>query len=200
MDETDGSALIVKGRACGSCTMCCKLPAIPEIPKPRQTWCDKCAIGKGCTIYETRPDSCQRFFCAYLTLAELDERWRPSRCRLVAFREEGTGRVVVHVDGDRKGAWRKDPFYPQIKLWARAFGQVIVFDGADAIFILPDRDKDLGPLRDDQIIIERRGADGRAVDAYLANMNDPSLPKSAPPPPRETQSGPDNTALLMREL
>ena len=51
-------------RACGDCTLCCKLPAIKDF-KEGYSWCKYCDIGKGCKIYETRPKPCIDFDCMW---------------------------------------------------------------------------------------------------------------------------------------
>jgi hypothetical protein len=45
---------IVPGRACGSCTLCCKVVGVLEIGKAAGAWCPHCAGAKRCTIYEAR--------------------------------------------------------------------------------------------------------------------------------------------------
>jgi hypothetical protein len=76
--------------ACGSCTACCRVYAIPELSKPAGKWCDHCAIGKGCKIYETRPKLCVDFKCLWLQSQERDNprerlgaELRPDRCKVV---------------------------------------------------------------------------------------------------------------------
>src|SRR5436305_14221849 len=44
-------------RSCGDCTLCCKLLSITELEKPIGKWCPHCEIGKGCKIYDCRPQS-----------------------------------------------------------------------------------------------------------------------------------------------
>jgi hypothetical protein len=53
-------------RTCGECTACCKPFAVAEIGKNDANWCPKCIVGKGCTIYDTRPVACKLFTCAWL--------------------------------------------------------------------------------------------------------------------------------------
>ena len=60
------------GKECGTCTMCCKVMGIKAIAKPPGVWCKECIPGKGCGIYETRPEACRTFYCAY--------RVRAARC------------------------------------------------------------------------------------------------------------------------
>ena len=52
---------------CGTCNLCCKLPAINDkgFEKNDYEWCKHCDIGKGCKVYKKRPDSCQGFMCLY---------------------------------------------------------------------------------------------------------------------------------------
>ncbi len=74
------------GRTCGTCTLCCKLPLIdwptdlpvgrPPLKKPRNTWCQYCNPGHGCTIYEDRPISCAGFQCLWL-MGFVPEALRP---------------------------------------------------------------------------------------------------------------------------
>jgi hypothetical protein len=137
--------------------MCCKLLGIEELGKARGEWCVHCTIGTGCNIYETRPEECRNFYCGYLINRHLDEQWKPSKSRMVlAFEDEGN-HIVIYVDPSRVDVWRKEPWYAQIKRWAiaasRNQGQVIIWQGQDAIVVLPNREKNLGPVRDDQLIV-----------------------------------------------
>src|SRR5882724_2041221 len=55
---------------CGTCTMCCKLLFVNELKKPKNTWCEHCAIGTGCKVYQDRPASCAGFKCLWLQSQE----------------------------------------------------------------------------------------------------------------------------------
>jgi hypothetical protein len=65
---------------CGSCTACCRIYAIAEMPdKKAGDWCKHCDIGKGCRIYEERPPTCVLFECLWLQSQKReDERERMS--------------------------------------------------------------------------------------------------------------------------
>ncbi len=55
-------------RACGPCRVCCRLPDIPELNKPINTWCrhiDLESTDAPCRIYDHRPDVCRAFDCAW---------------------------------------------------------------------------------------------------------------------------------------
>jgi uncharacterized protein len=67
-------------RDCGSCSMCCKNTVIAELDKPFGRWCRHCEIGKGCGIYQERPDTCRKFACFWLQIDSLPDELRPDRC------------------------------------------------------------------------------------------------------------------------
>jgi hypothetical protein len=160
-------------RSCEGCTLCCKIFGIPELAKPRHEWCGHCEIGKGCRIYETRPPSCREFECGWLIDASVPEHWKPAKSRMVLTTEDGGRRLVINVDTGRLDAWKKAPYYAEIKRMAAAMaqrrGQVIVWQGRNAIAILPDRDKPLGPIAPGQIIVttERDGPGGGEIDVEV---------------------------------
>jgi hypothetical protein len=157
--------------------MYCKIFGIPELAKPRHRWCSHCDIGIGCKIYEQRPDSCREFICGYLVDARIPEHWKPSKSRMVLTSEDNGRRIVIHVDSGRLDAWRKPPYYAEIKRLAadaaRNRGQVILWQGRNAIAILPDREKHLGPIGEGQIIVttESAGFGGGDLDVEEVDAN-----------------------------
>jgi hypothetical protein len=166
-------------RTCGTCTLCCKLLRIESLRKPQGKWCESCAVGNGCGIYEARPTECRYFFCGYLTLHELDESWRPSVSKLVVCLEDGESKTIyVHVDPDRSDAWKRAPYYQKLKEWSRRAvagrGQVIVKLGLRAIVIFPHKDVDLGPVGDDEMVVtqEIRTAEGIELHAMKIRRDD----------------------------
>ena len=121
--RTDIAAAVkATGRTCGSCSMCCKLPPVPELDKPENQWCRHCRPGKPvpCTIYQSRPDICREFFCQWL----IDDRsfgpeWKPSISKIVvrSFESEfGDGAIAQFmVDPATPHRWRQEPYYSTIK-------------------------------------------------------------------------------------
>jgi hypothetical protein len=131
--------VIVQGRSCSGCTLCCKLLRIEELESPPSQWCPLCEVKSGCTIYARRPTECRQFDCEYLLDARLGEHWRPSRCKMVVVFEEHTNDLVIHVDPSRPDAWRQEPFRSDIRRWAsqaaKSGRQVIVWEGDRKIAI-----------------------------------------------------------------
>ena len=86
---------LVAGRTCGACTACCVVPAIddPTIQKPAAIRCCHSVPAQGggassCAIYDTRPDVCRRFHCAWRRLGQLDDAWRPDKSHVFIIMDQ----------------------------------------------------------------------------------------------------------------
>jgi len=80
---------VVAGRACGTCTLCCKVIAVAEFDKLPGVWCPHCVQGKGCGVYETRPTDCRTFFCEWMHTTSLSAEWKPERAKFALVVGEG---------------------------------------------------------------------------------------------------------------
>jgi hypothetical protein len=167
------------GRACGACTLCCKVLGIVELNKPRGAWCSDCHVGVGCRRYETRPPTCRQFHCGWLHIPELSEAWFPARAKFVLDVDMGGRRITAYVDAARPNAWREAPYYAQFKAWAKAFaselGQVVISVGTRTIVVLPHEDVDLGEVGADELIVtqERHTPAGPVLTALKVKKSDP---------------------------
>ena len=138
------------GKSCGDCNLCCELYEIEELSKPMHTLCVHARAGSGCAIHGLHPKTCRTFRCLWLMRPDLDDLWLPAVAGFV-LREQGST-LYVDCDRDRKGAWRRSPYYAQIKSWSEIIrtgaGTVIVEDhGVHVVF--PEREIYLGvPARD----------------------------------------------------
>ena len=141
--------VVLPGRACGSCTLCCKLLRIDALAKPAGEWCAHCAVGQGCTVYDTRPEACRGFHCGYLTLPMVGDKWFPAKSRMIVYPAPDGRRISVLVDASRPNAWREPPFHAELRAWARHGAtkgiDVVVLAGGRAFAIGADADVDLGP-------------------------------------------------------
>jgi hypothetical protein len=161
------------GRACGACTLCCKVMAIEQLAKPANSWCPHCKPERGCLIYPERPDECRSFNCLWLVNDRLDERWRPSKSKLVLTTSDDG--IEVRCDPGFPDAWRKAPFHNEIREWAVSGEMhdvtVVVVVGQKMILVTPDRELDLGVVGPDQRIVrELEGT--RVVGATVVNEAD----------------------------
>ena len=69
-------------RKCGDCTLCCRLLPVRELAKGAGVRCQHQKVGKGCTIYASRPLSCRLWNCVWLDGEDTPLR-RPDRCHVV---------------------------------------------------------------------------------------------------------------------
>jgi hypothetical protein len=163
-------------RACGDCSLCCKLLRIASLDKPNGKWCSHCKAGKGCDIYESRPQDCRDFDCSWLT-GQLGDAWYPLNAKLVIDMKGPW--VMVHVDPSVPNRWREEPYFSQIQYWA-AFGVdrgvwVLVFVKKRVRIILPNKEIDLGTYESGDFVIvgevpSPAGRDWRAVIRNERNL------------------------------
>ena len=149
-------ALAASVRACGSCTLCCKVYNVVAFGKPAGTWCSHCEPSLGCAIHDNRPSECAAFDCLWKTMPALPMHWKPDQAKMVLTVHPQTNNIQVVVDPDLPSAWTRQPYHGQLQLLAKsnmAKGHlVIVFVGELATLILPDQDVPLGVLTLDQVI------------------------------------------------
>jgi hypothetical protein len=92
--------------------------AVEALGKPGGSWCGHCKPGRGCLIYETRPDECRNYSCLWLTDRWFGDHWKPSRSKLVlTMSEDG---IEIRCDPGFPDAWRKEPFRREITRLAQA--------------------------------------------------------------------------------
>jgi hypothetical protein len=89
----------------------------------------------------------------------LGPEWKPERAKFALVKTEGGRRLTALVDPGFPSAWRRSPYYENLKQWAaeavRRLPDIYLVDiliGTRAIVILPDREVDLGTLGADEMI------------------------------------------------
>lgn len=165
--DTDARApQVVPGRACGSCTLCCKLIAVTALAKPPGTWCAHCVRGEGCGIYDARPAECRTFFCHWMLEKGLTPDWKPEKAKFALVTSAG-GHITAFVDPGSPTAWRKPPYFETLKRWslegtrAAPARIVTVRIGTRAIVVRPDREIDAGHVGPDDALRLEAGPGGR---------------------------------------
>jgi hypothetical protein len=151
----------VPGRSCGTCMMCCKVPAIAEFAKPPGVWCKHAVSGKGCGVYADRPASCRAFYCSWMQDESFGPDWKPEKSKFVVYMQANAPNLQIAVDPSFPNAWTRPPYYARIKKWAADGGAqgrfVFVRIGMRMIALLPDREVDLGRVEpSDQIVVSRQ--------------------------------------------
>jgi hypothetical protein len=149
--------------------------AVGALDKPSGQWCPHCTIAKGCGVSETRPQECRTFDCVWLHNPTLGEEWKPNRARFVLAYELGGKRLTVRCDPARPDAWKKQPYHAGLRALAKMGaprGQYVMVDsGGRAIVVLPERDVDLGIVREDERIVTKLW--GPNPDAIKVHESDP---------------------------
>ena len=160
----------VAGRTCGDCAMCCKIPEIPVLDKPYNTWCSHCSTRTSCDIHASRPQMCRDYHCHFM-LSDLPEEWRPSKSRiLLSFTP---GKMVVAVDPARPDAWRKEPYFSNITHWSSQV-DVHVLIGPKTYVVFPDHVDDVGEITADHQImtLEESTPQGRTRRAVRSHKSE----------------------------
>jgi hypothetical protein len=132
--------MIAVGRSCGSCSMCCRLLDVPEV-KQRDKWCPHCRPGRGgCSIYETRPQTCRAYTCMWL-LGLFGDEWFPAKSKIVVDFNiiEDEVCLRIHVDPTTPERWREEPFLSGIRKIAAELGhKAYVCIGTKTWLVVPN--------------------------------------------------------------
>jgi len=151
-------------RPCGDCTFCCKTLKIDQLAKPAGRWCVHCAQGRGCKIYDERPEVCRTYQCVWTQADVLSNIWRPDRAKfLMESRDASDGppdliagrfvknELIVVVEPSMPDAWRREPYYAQLKKLADRkvvpYTVVLVRIRDRISMLFPEGEIDLGPNR-----------------------------------------------------
>jgi Fe-S-cluster containining protein len=130
-------------RQCGDCSMCCKVPPIEELSKPAHQWCQHVKPGSGCAIYEARPAVCRGFVCGWLVL-DMGPHWKPTKCKMVVVRkrdrQSGGRELIVQPDRNFPNAWRRSPYYEELKEQCGQIKIEIVLGDGRCVLMCPDQD------------------------------------------------------------
>ena len=131
-----------KAKSCGGCDVCCRVYEIDELDKPAGRLCAHACTG--CAIYEARPQTCRTFDCLWLQRPELDATWRPDLAGFVMRLGEGGTTLWIDEDPLRRNAWKREPYYRQIKAWSAAVqqrrGLVMVAVAEGVVVVFPESD------------------------------------------------------------
>jgi hypothetical protein len=163
------------GRECGTCTLCCKVYEVPTLSKPAGKWCQHCAPGKGCGIWETRPDHCRSFYCLYMTEGWLGHEWKPEKSKFVITVDPFSRYMNVQVDPGHPKAWRQEPYYSQFRRWAQAMlpeeRLVVILNGLVATIVTSQGEVELGHMGpDDRVQLKLRITPNGPVYDILKNQ------------------------------
>lgn len=123
-------------RTCGKCSMCCYLFDLPELKKPKNTWCQHCNPGNGgCSIHNHQPaEICGTYSCSWL-LGALPDDWFPLKSKMVInthwVGEVAIMKIVLHHQYPNK--WKEEPYHSVIMRMVKD-GYVLVTMGSRIVY------------------------------------------------------------------
>ncbi|MGU3362921.1 hypothetical protein ACLBWX_21580 [Methylobacterium sp. M6A4_1b] len=164
------------GRACGTCTLCCKVYDVPAVESVAGQWCRHTKQGRGCAIHATRPDHCRAFHCLWMTETWLGSEWKPERAKMVLSLDPVSRHMNVQVDPGQPNAWHREPYYGQLKRWATASlaqkRHVLVHLNKTTTVVLPDRDVALGVFEPGDRMVARERMTPQGVVIEVEKVRD----------------------------
>lgn len=127
---------------CQDCTGCCTVFEVKDVSKAFGEPCKYLGhtlFGKGCTIYEERPDACRHYICLWLDsqrrpeVATMPESMKPEACKVVLGWPWGEDRetLFVYPYPGHDNAWQRPP----ISLYLRS----ILAKGAKVVVVVRDK-------------------------------------------------------------
>lgn len=142
------------GRACDGCSLCCTLLGIPELQKPMFVRCPHVVAGRGCGIYGQRPTVCRTFDCLWLQEPGVPDHWQPTRSHMILAGDPTGTLLSVLVDAGHEEAWRAQPYYGDLKMWAaKGIVRVQVLTRKHGWVVFPEEDLFIGERQlDDEIV------------------------------------------------
>lgn len=156
-------------KACGDCTLCCKVLGIGPNGKEAGVLCQFAQPGGGCGVHERRPDNCRAYQCIWTWADPLDITWRPDVAGFLLSPRPDPAEVQVVVDPANPDAWRREPYYSQIRQWsdprAGPISRVLVRTHGRVMVLFPEAEIDLGPPNDPHFQVQSgyESRDGRDI-------------------------------------
>lgn len=149
--------------------MCCKILHIAEFAKPANQWCPHIAAGGGCGIYDTRYKTCRGYRCLWLMDEAWGPEWQPNKCKFIMHKVDGNVGVWVNVDKSFPHAWKREPYYRQLKALSASArdgsGYVAVCVAGRTFVMFPEQDLEIGDCPPD--------ADLKVGYRHTGNMRTP---------------------------
>jgi hypothetical protein len=107
-------------RECGDCTRCCEGWLNADIYGKRMYEGKPCYyLGKGCTIYENRPEEpCKNYECEWLTNDEFPEWLKPNISNVIVTKREIENKSISYYEIVETGKLMKSPILNWFVHWA----------------------------------------------------------------------------------
>jgi len=130
--------LDIPGKACGSCSFCCKVLEIDEFKKKAGATCKHCVSSGGCSIYATRPDVCRDYQCDWKEDRGLTAQYRPDRVGTLLMQDPDSDEYHAVCDPEKPFSWRNPLIFKHLVGLAKEGHIVVAKAGLRAWRIFPD--------------------------------------------------------------
>jgi uncharacterized protein len=99
--------LAIPGKACGECSLCCKVLEIAELAKSAGKLCEHClnSGSGGCGIYAGRPQVCRDYECLWKGDRDMSPRLRPDRTGAILMEDPDSDEYRAVCDPEKPFAW-----------------------------------------------------------------------------------------------
>jgi uncharacterized protein len=129
--------LEIPGKACGACTFCCQVLEIEELKKKAGVLCAQCSIS-GCTIYPSRPEVCQDYYCDWKDDRGLSAQFRPDRIGTLLMEDPDSDEYHAVCDPEKPFSWRNPLIFRHLVSLAKEGRTVVAKAGLRAWRIYAD--------------------------------------------------------------
>lgn len=130
--------LEIPGKACGSCSFCCKVLEIEDFDKKAGVLCAHCAKMGGCAVYATRPQVCRDYQCRWKEERSLGPQLRPDRVGTLFMDDPDSDEYHAVCDPEKPFSWRNPLVFKLLVSEAKAGRVVVAKAGLRAWRIFPD--------------------------------------------------------------
>jgi uncharacterized protein len=119
--------LAIPGKACGECSLCCKILDITELSKPAGKLCEHClnSGSGGCSIYAKRPQVCRAYECLWKGDRDMSQRLRPDRVATILMEDSDSDEYRAVCDPEKPFAWLTPLVFKHLVAMAKS-GRVVV--------------------------------------------------------------------------
>jgi hypothetical protein len=130
--------LDIPGKACGSCSFCCKVLEIDEFVKAAGVLCEHCSASGGCGIYMERPQVCRDYQCLWKEDRGLPAPMRPDKVGTLLMDDPDSDEYHAVCDPEKPFSWRNPLVFKHLVATAKEGRIVVAKAGLRAWRIFPD--------------------------------------------------------------
>jgi len=130
--------LDIPGKACGSCSFCCKVLEIEELKKSAGATCASCLGTGGCAVYASRPDVCRDYHCDWKEDRGLTAAYRPDKVGTLLMQDPDSDEYQAVCDPEKPFSWRNPLIFKHLVSLAKDGHIVVAKAGLRAWRIFPD--------------------------------------------------------------